>query len=261
MSQYSNIVVSEEEGIGFITLNRPEALNALNQKTLVELHSALVGCRDNDSIRVLIITGSGGKAFVAGADVKELMGLDSRSAKETSEFGQSVFNLIETFPKPVIAAINGFCLGGGCELAMACHIRIASENARLGQPEVKLGLIPGYGGTQRLPRLVGKGRALEMILSGEMVSAQQAEAMGLVNRVVKADELMETCRALAGKIRANASLAVQYSIEAVNIGLEMPLSEALALESNLFGLCGATEDMKEGTGAFVEKRQPVFKGK
>jgi enoyl-CoA hydratase len=228
---------------------------------LIELRTALEHCREDEDVKILIVTGSGEKAFVAGADIKELMELDPMEAKETSRFGQAVFDLVERFPKPVIAAINGFCLGGGCELALACHIRIASENAKLGQPEVKLGLIPGYGGTQRLPRMVGKGQALELILTGEMITAQRALEMGLVNHVVSSDVLIDTCKDLAGKIRANGPLAVQYAIEAVNTGLEMPLLSGLALESNLFGLCGATEDMKEGTGAFVEKRHPDFKGK
>jgi len=261
MSEYSNIVLTREDRIAYITVSRPQALNALNHETLLELQSALEDLREDEEVQVLIVTGSGEKAFVAGADIKELMVLSPIGAKKTSELGQYVFNLIERFPKPVIAAINGFCLGGGCELALACHIRIASENAKLGQPEVKLGLIPGYGGTQRLPRLVGKGRALEIILSGEMISAQQAHEMGLVNHVVEADMLIQTCQVLAEKIIANGSLAVQYSIEAVTTGLEMPLDQGLALESTLFGLCSATEDMKEGTGAFVEKREPVFKGK
>jgi len=261
MSQYSNIDLSKEGGVGSINVNRPEALNALNRETLSELQSALEDVRVDEEIQVLIISGSGEKAFVAGADIKELMVLDPVAAKKTSELGQGVFDLIERFPKPVIGAINGFCLGGGCELAMACHLRIASEEARFGQPEVKLGLIPGYGGTQRLPRLVGRGRALEMILTGEMVSAQKAEEMGLVNQVVRAAELMQTCRSLAEKIMKNGPMALQYALEAVHSGLEMPLSEGLSLESTLFGLCSATEDMKEGTGAFVEKRKAVFKGK
>ena len=261
MSQYSNIVLKRKNQIGYVSVNRLQALNALNQQTLLELRSAFGEIRDDEKVKVVIVSGAGEKAFVAGADIKELMVLDPQGAKENSELGQAVFNKVEAFPKPVIAAINGFCLGGGCELALACHIRIASEHSKLGQPEVKLGLIPGYGGTQRLPRLVGKGRALEMILSGEMISAQQAKEIGLVNQVVAVDELMNTCQELAEKIFLNGPLALQYSLEAVTSGLDMPLLNGLALESTLFGLCFATEDMQEGTGAFVEKRKPVFKGK
>ena len=261
MSQYENVTVEREEGIGQITVNRPDALNALNHVTLIELREALEELRVDPGVKALVLTGAGSKAFVAGADIKELMDLDPMGAKDVSRLGQEIFNEVETYPKPVIAAVNGFCLGGGCELALACHMRIASENARLGQPEVKLGLIPGYGGTQRLPRLIGKGRALEILLSGEMITAQVALEIGLVNRVVPAEELLSTCRALAAKITENGPLAVQYCIEAVNAGLEMPLNEGLALESTYFGLASATEDMKEGTLAFVEKRKPLFKGK
>lgn len=261
MAEEPNIVLTNENRIGWVTINRPQVLNALNHATLLELQVTLEALRGEENVQVVVVTGAGDKAFVAGADIKELMILDPLGARKTSEFGQRVFDLIERFPKPVIAAIDGFCLGGGCELAMACHIRVASEKARFGQPEVKLGLIPGYGGTQRLSRLVGKGRALEMILTGEVISAQQAQEIGLVNRVVEADQLTATCLSLAEKIIRNGPLAVQYTIEAVNTGLEMPLTAGLALESILFGLCSATEDMKEGTRAFVEKRKPVFKGK
>ena len=261
MSQYENVRVEREEGIGQLTINRPDALNALNHVTLIELRDALEELKQDAGVKALVLTGAGSKAFVAGADIKELMVLDPMGAKDVSRLGQEIFDEVETYPKAVIAAVNGFCLGGGCELALACHMRIASENARLGQPEVKLGLIPGYGGTQRLPRLIGKGRALEMLLSGEMITAQEALEMGLVNRVVSAEELLPTCRALAAKITGNGPLAVQYCIEAVNAGLEMPLNEALALESTYFGLASATGDMKEGTLAFVEKRKPQFEGK
>ena len=261
MTEEPNIVLTRENRLGWVTINRPQALNALNHASLLELKATFESLREEKDVQVVVVTGSGGKAFVAGADIKELMSLDPLDAKKTSELGQSVFNLIERYPKPVIAAIDGFCLGGGCELALACHIRIASEKAKFGQPELKLGLIPGYGGTQRLPRLVGKGRALELILTGEMIAAHRAYEIGLVNCVVETDQLTQTCQALAEKIIQNGPLAVQYTIEAVNTGLEMPLTEGLALESILFGLCSATEDMKEGTRAFVEKRKAVFKGK
>jgi enoyl-CoA hydratase len=261
MSRYSNILLEREDLIATVSVHRPQALNALNHETLLELQLVLEELSKDETVRAVIVTGTGERAFVAGADIKELMILDAQTAKETSQLGQEVFNSIENFPKPVIAAVNGFCLGGGCELALACHIRIASENAKLGQPEVKLGLIPGYGGTQRLPRLVGKGLALEMILSGEMISASDAKEIGLVNRVVEADELMSTCRKLAEKIISNGPVALEYSLKAVICGLEMPVAGGLAMESALFGLCSSTEDMKEGTGAFVEKRKPEFKGK
>jgi enoyl-CoA hydratase len=229
--------------------------------TMEELRTAFHDIKNDKEIRVVIMTGAGEKAFIAGADIGELAKNDAVTAKEYTHRGQSVLNLIENLGKPVIACINGFALGGGCEIAMACTMRLASENAKLGQPEVKLGIIPGYGGTQRLPRLVGKGIAMQLLLAGEMISAQEAHRIGLVNEVVPAAELMARAEAIAAKIIANGPLAVQYTMEAVNKGMEMPLAEGLYLEAVLFGMACATEDKKEGTTAFLEKRQAQFKGK
>jgi enoyl-CoA hydratase len=242
-------------------VNRPKALNALNMATMEELRAAFTGIRQDNGIRTAILTGSGEKAFVAGADINELAQQDAVSGKAFAHRGQSVLDLIENLGKPVIACINGFALGGGCELALACTMRLASENAKLGQPEVKLGIIPGYGGSQRLPRLVGKGQAMQIILAGEMISAQEALRIGLVNEVVPAAELIARAEAIAATIAANAPLAVQYAMEAVNKGMEMPLAEGLFLEATLFGLCCATTDKKEGTSAFLEKRAAQFQGK
>jgi len=258
---YENILYEKRDGIGFITFNRPKVLNALNRKTVEELRDALVDARDDDAVRVLIFTGAGEKSFVAGADIGELAQHDAVSGKEYTHRGQSVLNLIENLGKPVIACINGFALGGGCEIAMACTMRLASETAKLGQPEVKLGIIPGYGGTQRLPRLVGKGVAMQLVLTGEMITAQEAHRIGLVNEVVAPAELIPRAEAIAAKIIANAPLAVQYTMEAVNKGMEMTLAEGLYLEAVLFGAACATEDKKEGTTAFLEKRAAQFKGK
>jgi len=233
----------------------------LNRKTIEELGECLTAARLDDSVRVVILTGAGEKAFIAGADIGELAKNDAVRGKEYTHRGQNVLNLIENLGKPVIASINGFALGGGCEIAMACTMRLASENAKLGQPEVKLGIIPGYGGTQRLPRLVGKGLAMQMVLTGEMITAQEAHRMGLVNEVVPAGELIARAEAIAAKIIANAPLAVQYAMEAVHKGMEMTLAEGLYLEATLFGVCCATEDKKEGTAAFLEKREAKFKGK
>ncbi|MGH9341519.1 MAG: enoyl-CoA hydratase/isomerase family protein [Acidobacteriota bacterium] len=261
MGQYKNIHVEFQDRVALLTIERPQVLNALNAETLSELKDCFTNLRESGEAGAVIITGAGEKAFVAGADIAELAQLDPLGARAKSDAGHALLHDVETFPKPVIAAINGFCLGGGCELALACHIRIASEDARLGLPEVKLGLIPGYGGTQRLPRLIGKGRALELILTGEMVDAAQAEKIGLVNHVVPRAELISHCHSLAGKILNNAPLAVRYSMEAIQSGLEMPLQEALSLEANLFALSFATDDMREGTTAFVEKRKARFEGK
>lgn len=258
---YENIQITRDDGIGWITINRPDKLNALNQKTIRELNMAFAEMEENQSIRVVILTGSGEKAFVAGADIKELSELDEEQGREYVMEGQELTKLIENMGKPVIAAVNGFALGGGTELALACHIRIASENARMGQPEVKLGLIPGFGGTQRLPRLVGKGAAMELILSGEVIDAAEALRIGLVNRVVKPNELMTTCQKIAGSIIANGPAAVAKAIKSINHGLDKPLPEALILEAELFGECCRTEDSKEGTKAFLEKRKADFKGK
>ena len=235
--------------------------NALSLATMRELGSAFQEIKDDPSIRVAILTGSGEKAFVAGADIGELAKQDTVSGKKFAHRGQAVLDLIENLGKPVIACINGFALGGGCELALACTMRLASDNAKLGQPEVKLGILPGYGGTQRLPRLVGKGLAMQMILAGEMITAQEAHRIGLVNEVTAPAELIPRAEAIAAKIIANAPLAVQYVLEAVNKGMDMTLAEGQFLEASLFGVCCATEDKKEGTTAFLEKRAVQFRGK
>jgi enoyl-CoA hydratase len=258
---YSNILLEKKNAIAYVTVNRPKVLNALNGATIEELRAAFHDIKNDASIRVVILTGAGEKAFVAGADIGELATQDPVSGKAFAQRGQSVLNLIENLGKPSIACINGFALGGGCELALACTMRLASDNAKLGQPEVKLGVIPGYGGTQRLSRLVGKGLAMQMVLAGEMITAQEAHRIGLVNEVTTAAELIPRAEAIAAKIIANAPLAVQYAMEAVNKGMEMTLAEGLFLEAALFGVCCATEDKKEGTAAFLEKRAAAFKGK
>ena len=258
---YENILFEKKNAIGYVTVNRPNALNALNLSTIEELRSAFTEIRDDASLRAAILTGAGEKAFVAGADINELAQQDAVQGKAFAHRGQSVFDLIENLGKPVIACINGFALGGGCELALACTMRLASENAKLGQPEVKLGIIPGYGGSQRLPRLVGKGIAMQIVLTGEMITAQEALRVGLVNEVTAPADLIPRAEAIAQKIIANAPLAVQYAMEAVNKGMEMTLAEGLFLEAALFGVCCSTEDKKEGTTAFLEKRAAQFKGR
>jgi len=258
---FENLLYVKRNAIGYVTVNRPEKLNALNRKTMDELEECFQEIESDDEVRAVILTGAGEKAFVGGADINELAVQTPVEGKEMSVRGQKILDLIEHLGKPVIAAINGYALGGGCELALACTLRIASENARLGQPEVKLGLIPGYAGTQRLTRLVGKGRALEMVLSGEPVSAAEAYRIGLVNQVVPAQDLIATAEKLAQKILANAPLAVKFALEAVNHGLEMTQAEGQFLEANLFGLCCTTADMQEGTRAFLEKRPARFTGK
>ena len=258
---YENILLEKKNAIAYVTVNRPKVLNALNMATMEELGAAFLDIRNDSSIRVAILTGAGEKAFVAGADIGELAKQNPVSGKEFAHRGQAVLDLIENLGKPVIACINGFALGGGCELALACSMRLASDNAKLGQPEVKLGIIPGYGGTQRLPRLVGKGIAMQMVLAGEMITAQEAHRIGLVNEVTAAAELIPRAEAVAAKIITNAPLAVQYAMEAVNKGMEMTLSEGLYLEAVLFAVACATEDKKEGTTAFLEKRAAVFKGR
>jgi enoyl-CoA hydratase len=258
---YDNVLLEKKNSIAYVTVNRPKVLNALNMATMEELRAAFHDIKNDDGIRVVILTGSGEKAFVAGADISELAVQDAVNGKKYAHRGQNLLNLIENLGKPVIACINGFALGGGCELALACTMRLASENAKLGQPEVKLGIIPGYGGSQRLPRLVGKGLAMQHILAGEMITAQEAHRIGLVNEVTAASELIPRAEAIAAKIIANAPLAVQYAMEAVNKGMEMTLAEGLFLEASLFGVCCATEDKKEGTAAFLEKRPAAFKGK
>jgi enoyl-CoA hydratase/carnithine racemase len=255
------LLFERREGLTYVTINRPEKLNALNETVIGELRECFEAIAQDNDTRAVILTGAGEKAFVSGADIAELAKSSALNCREISRRAQAVFAFIENMGKPVIAAIRGYALGGGCELAMACTLRVASESARFGQPEVKLGLIPGYGGTQRLSRLIGKGRAMELILSGEMVPAQEAYRIGLVNRVVPEAELLSTAETMARKITANAPLAVKFSLDAVNHGLEMTLKEGEFLEATLFGLCGATEDMKEGTRAFLEKRPPKFIGK
>ena len=258
---YENLLYEKKDQIGYVTFNRPKLLNALNRKTMEELGDLLSVARDDAEVRVLILTGAGEKAFIAGADINELAQRTAIDGKEFSLFGQGVLHMLETMGKPSIAAINGYALGGGCELALACTIRLASRTAKLGQPEVKLGIIPGYGGSQRLARLCGKGVAHELVLCGEMISAEEALRIGLVNRVVEAAELIPAAEALAKKIIANAPLAVKFAMEAIEHGMEMPQEEGLFLEATLFGLCCATEDMREGTRAFLEKRSAQFKGR
>ena len=258
---YENLLYEVKDQIARITFNRPNVLNALNRKTVEELGHGLNAARQDDSVRVLILTGAGEKAFIAGADINELAQRTPIHGKDFSLFGQEIIHRLETMGKPSIAAINGFALGGGCELALACTIRIASRNARLGQPEVKLGILPGYGGSQRLPRLCGKGLAHELILTGEMISADEALRIGLVNRVFDSAELLSAAETIAKKIIANAPLAVKYAMEAIEHGMEVPQEEGLFLEATLFGLCCATEDMREGTRAFIEKRPAKFQGR
>jgi enoyl-CoA hydratase len=257
---YENLLYEINDHIVRITFNRPKVLNALNRQTVQELGDCLDRARDDGDIRALILTGAGEKAFVAGADINELAQRTPADGKDFSLFGQEIFHRLETLGKPSIAAINGFALGGGCELALACSIRIASRSARLGQPEVKLGILPGYGGSQRLARLCGKGVAHELILTGDIISAEEALRIGLVNRVVEPAELLPAAEMIARKIVVNAPLAVKFAMEAVERGTEMPQEEGLFLEATLFGLCCATEDMREGTRAFLEKRSPQFKG-
>ncbi len=258
---YENLLYEKKDAIAWITFNRPKVLNALNRKTMEELKHLLLDAREDASVRVLILTGSGEKAFVAGADINELAQQTPVNGKEFSLFGQGVFHLLETMGKPSLCAINGFALGGGCELALACSIRLASKNAKLGQPEVKLGIIPGYGGSQRMARLCGKGIAHELCLTGEMIIAEEAQRIGLVNHVYEPAELLPAAEAMAKKIIEKAPLAVKYCMEAIERGVEMPQEEGLFLEATLFGLCCATEDMREGTKAFLEKRAASFKGK
>jgi enoyl-CoA hydratase len=258
---YENILYEKKDSIAYITFNRPKVLNALNRKTVEELQNALLDAREDQTVRVLILTGAGEKAFVAGADIGELALQTPVHGKEFSLFGQGVLHLLETMGKPSICAINGFALGGGCELALSCTIRIASKTAKLGQPEVKLGIIPGYGGTQRLARLCGKGAAHELCLTGEMISAEEAQRIGLVNHIYEPAELIPAAEAMAKKIIANGPIAVKYAMEAIERGVEMAQEEGLFLEATLFGVACATEDMREGTKAFLEKRPPQFKGK
>ncbi|WP_371367368.1 Short-chain-enoyl-CoA hydratase [Sporomusa rhizae] len=261
MSAYENLLFESENGIGIVTINRPKALNALNAATIYELDRMFDELAKDDTVKAVILTGSGQKSFVAGADITEMQAMSAIKGRNWGKLAQAVFNKIENLPKPVIAAVNGYALGGGCEISMACDIRIAAENAKFGQPEVSLGIPPGFGGTQRLPRLVGKGRAKELLFTGEMIDAEEAYRIGLVNKVVASEELMETAKAMAQKIMSRAPIAVQVCKAAVNEGMDTDLESGVAYEAEVFGLCFATDDQKEGMAAFVEKRKAVFTGK
>src|SRR5213080_1495045 len=258
---FESLVFEKKNNIAYVTINRPKVLNALNMATMGELRNAFTDLKQDREVRVVILTGAGEKSFVAGADIGELQKNNPVEAKEYTHRGQAVLDLIENLGKPVIACINGFALGGGCEIAMACTMRLATENAKLGQPEVKVGIIPGYGGTQRLPRLVGKGIAMQLLLTGEMISAQEAHRIGLVNEVLPAAQLIPRAETIAQAIIKNAPLAIQYCLEAVNHGIELTQEEGLYLEASLFAVSCATEDKKEGTSAFLEKRAANFHGK
>jgi enoyl-CoA hydratase len=258
---FDNLLVERDGGVATITINRPKVLNALNSQTLDELRRAILALKADDAVRCVIVTGAGEKSFVAGADINELSVQTPVSGRDHALSGQHILDLIENLGKPVIAAINGFALGGGCELAMACTLRIAADTARLGQPEINLGLIPGYAGSQRLARLIGRGRAMELLLTGDHVTAAEAHRLGLVNRVVPAAELMNETRKLAAALASKAPVAARYIIDAVNKGLDMSFADGQMFEATLFGLVASTEDMREGTRAFLEKRKPEFKGK
>jgi enoyl-CoA hydratase len=261
LEDFHNILIERDAGVATITINRPQVLNALNTQTLDELRRAALACRHDEGVRAVIVTGAGDKSFVAGADIRELAVQTPTGGRDHAMRGQHVLDLIENLGKPVIAAINGYALGGGCELAMACTIRIAADTAKLGQPEINLGIIPGYAGTQRLSRLVGRGRALELLLTGDQISAAEAHRIGLVNRVVAPAELMTEARKMAHALAAKAPIAARYIIDAVNRGLQMPFPDAQVFEATLFGLVASTDDMREGTRAFLEKRKAEFKGK
>jgi len=258
---FENLKIDRDGSVAVITVDRPKVLNALNTQTLDELRRAILALKRDDSVRAVVMTGAGEKSFIAGADINELAVQTPAGGREHAIRGQHVLDLIEHMGKPVIAAINGYALGGGCELAMACTIRIAADTAKLGQPEINLGIIPGYAGTQRLSRIVGRGRALELLLTGDQITAQEAYRLGLVNRVVPAAELLAEAKKLAATLAAKAPLAVRYILEGVHKGLEMPFPQAQIFEATLFGLVASTEDMKEGTKAFLEKRKPEFKGR
>lgn len=258
---FQSLLFEIRDRVGTVTINRPEKLNALNAQAKSELREVFTQIKTDNNVDVVILTGAGEKAFVAGTDIKELTVLNSETGKELSAKGQEVFDLIENLGKPVIAAVNGYALGGGCELALACHIRVASENAKFGQPEVNLGIIPGYGGTQRLARLIGRGRAMELILTGNQIDAQEALRVGLVNKVVPQSELLATAMSIAQLIASKGQLAIRMALKAVNMTQETTLSDGQKLEASLFGVCCDSEDFKEGTTAFLEKRKPVFKNK
>ena len=261
MNQYANLLFENNAGIGIVTLNRPKALNALSYEMLKELNSLLDRIAQDETVKVVIITGSGEKAFAAGADITEMQPLSAIEGRKWAKFGQEIFSKLDHLPQPVIAAINGFALGGGCELAMACDMRIASKKAKFGQPEVGLGIIPGFGGTQRLPRLVGKGHAKELLLTGDMIDAQEAYRIGLVNKVTTAEELMITAKVIAEKIMSRAEIAVRLCKSAVNKGMDMDLTSGTAYEAESFGLCFSTGDQKEGMNAFLAKHKAAFTGK
>lgn len=258
---FETLLVERDGAVAVVTINRPKVLNALNSQTIDELERVMRELQSDDAVRAIVLTGAGEKSFVAGADINELAVLSPAEGQRHGRRGQAVFDLIEHLGKPTVAAINGFALGGGCELAMACTIRLAADHARLGQPEVNLGIIPGYAGSQRLPRLVGKGRALEILLTGDMVPAARAYEIGLVNRVVPAAELLSEAKKLATTLASKAPLATRYILEAVNHGMEMPLPDGQFLEGTLFGLVASTDDMKEGTRAFLDKRQASWRGR
>ena len=258
---YENLLSERDGAVVILTINRPNVLNALNGRTLEELSAAIGDARGDDGVRAVVITGAGERSFVAGADINELAAQSPVGGREHARTGQALFRRIERLGKPVIAAVNGFALGGGCELAMACTLRLAADTARFGQPEINLGLIPGYAGTQRLPRLVGRGRALELLLTGNPISAEEAWRIGLVNRVVPLAQLLPEARALAAALAAKPAVAVRYILEAVAGGLEMSEHDAEDYEATLFGLVSTTEDMREGTRAFLEKRKPQFTGR
>jgi enoyl-CoA hydratase len=260
-SSFENLLVERDGAVALVTINRPKVLNALNSQTLDELRRAALELKHDTAVRALVLTGAGEKSFVAGADIKELALMTPDGGRDHALRGQHVFDLLEHMGKPVVAAINGFALGGGCELAMACTMRIAASTARLGQPEVNLGLIPGYAGTQRLARIVGSGRALELLLSGDHITADEAFRIGLVNRVVPAAELLTEAKRLAAMLAAKAPIAIRYILDAVHQGVEMPLAQAQLFEATLFGLAASTDDMREGTKAFLEKRPAEFKGR
>ncbi len=256
-----NVLYEKKGPIAYVTLNRPKVLNALNKATIAELNEVFEDARDDAAVRGVILTGAGDKAFAAGADISEMAGDTPDDAEHKTRLGQRLTLLIENLGKPVIAAVNGFALGGGCELAMACTIRLAVETAKFGQPEVTIGIIPGFGGTQRLPRLVGKGRALQLILTGDMIDADEAHRMGLVNEIVPSANLIARAQEILNKINANAPVAIKLAIDAANRGLDVSLAEGLNIEASLFAQCFATEDRKEGTVAFREKRKPKFQGR
>jgi enoyl-CoA hydratase len=258
---FENLLLEQSGAVAIVTVNRPKVLNALNAPTLDELRRVALQMKHDDSVRVVVLTGAGEKSFIAGADINELAVQTPVSGREHALRGQHVFDLFENLGKPVIAAINGYALGGGCELAMACTLRIASDTAKIGQPEIALGLIPGYAGTQRLPRLVGKGRAMDMILTGTPIGADEAQRIGLVNRVVPAAQLMDEAKKLAAQLAASAPIAMTYIVNAISKGVEMGFAEACQYEATLFGLVASTDDMKEGTAAFLEKRKAAFKGR